>query len=343
MQTPAQAAPTAAVQEKPMSAPADFDAMSFRKALGSFATGVTIVTTCDAEGNDIGLTANSFNSVSLDPPMVLWSLAKTSKALDAFMNGDNFAVHILSSAQQDLSGRFARSGADKFAGLTPSRGVGGIPLLDDCSARFQCKTTFRYEGGDHVIFVGEVTAFDHNGQPPLVFHSGAYKLIVDKLAQKPAVENDGSFSKNFLGYLLGSAYQQIFAGIRLALQNLQLDEDDYLILSVLGICDPRTPGELDALLRLSGRHVGEGKLRTLCGRGLLVVENDAQGNAQARLSDDGRQLQIQLAAVAKAGEADLENELDESEVLVLKNLLKRLVRGKGENARLLWRDQPKQA
>jgi len=326
-----------------MSASADFDAMSFRKALGSFATGVTIVTTRDAEGNDVGLTANSFNSVSLDPPMVLWSLAKTSKALDAFMNGDSFAVHILSSAQQELSGRFARSGTDKFAGLTPSRGVGGIPLLDDCSARFQCKTTFRYEGGDHVIFVGEVTAFDHNGQPPLVFHSGGYKLIVDKLAQKPAMENDGSFSKNFLGYLLGAAYQQIFSGVRLDLNHLQLDEDDYLILSVLGICDPRSPDELDTLLRLSGRQAGDDKLHALCERGLLVLEGDGVGNLQVRLSDAGRQLQIRLAAVAKAGEADLESALDESEVLILKNLLKRLVRGKGEDARLLWRDQPKQA
>lgn len=327
-----------------MTSPIAFDSINFRNALGSFATGVTIVTTRDADGQDIGLTANSFNSVSLSPPMVLWSLAKTSKALDAFMTGDSFAVHILSASQQDLSNRFAKSGTDKFAGLELRRGHDEVPLLDGCTACFQCKTTFRYEGGDHVIFVGEVQSFDNNALPPLVFHSGAYKLVMDKhAAQKNATENDGSFSKNFLGYLLGSAFQKIYAGIRVELQQDGLTEDDYLILSILGIGDNRCISEVDSLLQLSGRRVTPETVNNLTARGLLFSVPDAEGEVCIQLTDKGRQLQIRLMAVAKAAEADMEGELDESEVVLLKNLLKRLVRGSDANARLLWRDDARRA
>ncbi|WP_313024407.1 flavin reductase [Pseudomonas lopnurensis] len=327
-----------------MTTPTAFDSINFRNALGAFATGVTIVTTRDDAGNDVGLTANSFNSVSLDPPMVLWSLAKTSKALDAFMNGDSFAVHILSAGQQELSGRFARSGSDKFAGLEPRRGRGNVPLLDGCTACFECKTTFRYEGGDHVIFVGEVLSFDNQMLPPLVFHSGAYKLVMDKqAARKEEAENDGSFSKNFLGYLLGSAYQKIFTGIRAELVELGLSEEDYLILSILGIGDNRCISEVDSLLKLSGHSVTTETVNNLSARGLLQSAPDAEGAVCLQLTEEGRQLQIRLMAVAKAGEVDLEGELDESEVLLLKSLLKRLVRGSDATARLLWRDTAKRA
>src|SRR5882762_4947718 len=163
---------------------ADFQARTrqFRAALGSFATGVTIVTTRNAAGEDIGLTANSFNSVSLDPPMVLWSLARKSLSLPAFLESGYFAVHVLASAQEELSVTFATRGADKFAGLAVARGPGDIPILPGCSAVFQCRTAFNYEGGDHVIFVGEVEIFEHFNRPPLVFHSGRYAVTVERPA-----------------------------------------------------------------------------------------------------------------------------------------------------------------
>src|SRR5690348_851615 len=110
----------------------------FRDALGAFATGVTIVTTRGARGEDVGLTANSFNSVSLDPPMVLWSLARKAKSLDAFLENPHFAVHVLAADQDELSRRFATQGIDKFAGLHLGRGSGEVPLLEGCSARFEC-------------------------------------------------------------------------------------------------------------------------------------------------------------------------------------------------------------
>lgn len=151
-----------------------------RKALGSFATGVTIVTTCGEDGKDHGLTANSFNSVSMDPPMVLWSLGKKSSSLMVFSRASHFAVHVLSADQESISNRFAKSGTDKFAGCAVERGHGNVPLLDGCSAIFECRVAHRYEGGDHIIFVGEVLNFDSFSRPPLVFHAGQYGSVVKR-------------------------------------------------------------------------------------------------------------------------------------------------------------------
>ena len=122
------------------------DPRILRNALGSFATGVTVVTTRSADGQDIGRTANSFSSVSLDPPMILWSLARTSSSFDDFRQAGHFAVHILSAEQSDISGLFASKKEDKFEGLTVERGDGDIPLLKDCAARFECRTAHQYEG-----------------------------------------------------------------------------------------------------------------------------------------------------------------------------------------------------
>ena len=156
------------------------DSKQFRKALGSFTTGVTVVTTRGVEGEDVGLTANSFNSVSLDPPMVLWSLDRKSSNAAAFMAAEHFAVHILASDQEHVSNQFAKRGIDRFAGLAVERGHGDVPLLAGCSARFECRTSYRHDGGDHVIFVGEVLAFDSFGRAPLVFHGGNYGLLMKR-------------------------------------------------------------------------------------------------------------------------------------------------------------------
>ena len=164
-----------------------FDQTELRSALGSFATGVTIITTRGADGRDYGLTANSFNSVSLDPPLVLWSLNRNSASLAAFMASESFAVHVLAADQQPLSNRFARKGEDKFAGLSLARGLDGAPLLEGCAARFECRSRHRYEGGDHWIFVGEVAAFRHCHKPPLVFHGGRYEVLAGIGQREPAL------------------------------------------------------------------------------------------------------------------------------------------------------------
>ena len=150
---------------------------AFRHALGNFATGVTIVTTLDPEGQPVGLTVSSFNSVSLDPPLILWSLDRRANSLAAFTAAPYFAVHVLCSDQMELSNRFAKAGADKFDGIQTEAGLGQIPLLPGCAALFQCATVHQYDGGDHVIFVGEVKIFECADKDPLVFHGGRYARL----------------------------------------------------------------------------------------------------------------------------------------------------------------------
>src|SRR5690606_6911667 len=127
--------------------------------LGSFATGVVVVTTRDKSGADVGMTANSFSSVSLKPRMILWSLANTSSNIEAFREADAFAVHVLASDQHEVSAQFATKGVDRFKGVEFTRSADGVPLLKNFAARFECRTKHRYDGGDHTIFVGEVIDF----------------------------------------------------------------------------------------------------------------------------------------------------------------------------------------
>lgn len=151
-----------------------FDDREFRDALGRFATGVTVVTTRDAEGNRLGLTVNSFNAVSVEPPLVLWSLDRASSTLTVFETAAHFAVNVLASDQMAISNRFAGREDDKFRDLDCGEGIGNVPLLPGCVACFQCRTIHRYDGGDHVIFVGQVEAFELQPGAALLFHDGAY-------------------------------------------------------------------------------------------------------------------------------------------------------------------------
>ncbi len=155
-----------------------FEPKAFRDALGSFVTGVTIVTARDVEGRPFGLTANSFNSVSLDPPMVLWSLSLKSGSLPVFRDAESWAVHVLAADQQSMSDRFARPGEDKFAGMDSADGPEGAPLLNGYAARFGCRARFEYEGGDHAIFLGEVVDFDRREAEPLIYHGGQYGRVM---------------------------------------------------------------------------------------------------------------------------------------------------------------------
>lgn len=150
---------------------------AFRRALGNFATGVTIITTIDTDRTPVGLTASSFNSVSLEPPLVLWSLDRRAQCLSAFQAATHFAVHVLATHQVDLSTRFAQSGIDKFEGLACEPGRGDVPLLKGCAAVFECRTVHRYEGGDHEIYVGHVEGFESEDHEPLIFHKGRYARL----------------------------------------------------------------------------------------------------------------------------------------------------------------------
>ena len=157
--------------------PNSFTQSELRNALGSFATGVTIITALGKNGQKVGMTANSFNSVSLTPPLILWSIGKSTNCFEDFIAAEAFAVHILAQDQQELSNRFATTGVDRFAELACTKGVLGTPILPHYSTCFQCKMSHQYEGGDHIIMLGEVMEFTDNQHQPLLFHRGKYRNI----------------------------------------------------------------------------------------------------------------------------------------------------------------------
>ncbi len=152
----------------------EFDFAGYRRALGCFATGVAIVTALDGNGDKVGITINSFNSVSLDPPLVLWSIGEDSQNYDAFTQTKNFAVNVLATHQQAVCKQFSASGADKFAGLNCVEGIAGVPLLPEFSAVFECQTEHLYVGGDHKIIVGRVLSFEDRKTDPLIFYRGHF-------------------------------------------------------------------------------------------------------------------------------------------------------------------------
>jgi len=154
-----------------------FDSKAFREALGGFATGVAVATTA-AGGERAGMTITSFNSVSLDPPLVLWSLARAARAVRLFEAAEFFSVSVLAEDQAALSDRFARQGNDKFAGLDLEQTPEGVPVLTGCVARFDCATWRHHDGGDHLIVVGEVIRFARWERPPLVFAGGGYQRLM---------------------------------------------------------------------------------------------------------------------------------------------------------------------
>ena len=216
---------------------------NFRNALGQFATGVTIVTTVDDTNLPVGVTASSFNSVSLDPPLVLWSLSKNAKSMPAYQNSGGFNVHVLASHQMDLSNKFARSEEDKFENVEWSRCKEGMPVLAEYAALFKCKTNFQYEGGDHIIFVGEVISYETNDLPVLVFHAGKYAYAKQKpIKHEPQPAGIdlglGQFSNDFLLYLLSRAHFQTSFPVRKECLKMGVSEPEYFCLSLLSMSGP---------------------------------------------------------------------------------------------------------
>jgi len=152
----------------------EIDLAEYRRAMGCFATGVAVVTAVDKSGVKVGMTINSFNSVSLDPPLVLWSIANDSQSFDTFVEAEHFAVNVLAIHQQNICEQFATRGNDKFNGLDCSEGIARVPILPVYSAVFECKAERRYDGGDHAILVGRVLRFEDRKTDPLIFYRGHY-------------------------------------------------------------------------------------------------------------------------------------------------------------------------
>lgn len=165
------------MNDLPADKEAPLDAERFRAALGIFPTGVTIVTTREKSGEAIGLTVSSFNSVSMEPPLILWSIMRTSPNLAVFEAATHFAVNVLADDQAELSNRFAAPVSDRFAGLEVTDGVGGVPLIGGSAAQFECVAWSQVDGGDHLIVVGRVLSFHASDRSPLIFAKGRYETL----------------------------------------------------------------------------------------------------------------------------------------------------------------------
>lgn len=165
-----------------------FDAHAFRKTLGRFATGVAVVTAKEANGALIGLTMSSFNSVSLDPPLVLFSIGRKAYSLNAMLEAGSYGINLLSRDQRDLSDRFAKAQTDKWRDVAHVVSDLEAPLLDGALAHFECRPYAHYDGGDHVIFVVQVLRFSAPAadEEPLIFFSGRYRSLDDEVQAKPA-------------------------------------------------------------------------------------------------------------------------------------------------------------
>lgn len=312
----------------------DFDPLEFRNALGSFATGVTVVTTALDGDGPIGVTASSFNSVSIDPPLVLWSLAKSSKSLTAFRESGHFAIHVLGCDQELLSNRFARAGEDKFKDVLWDTGTLGSPVLRDYSAKFECKTVHQYEGGDHIIFVGQVAAFDHRDQAPLLFHAGKYAESRPKAPTEilSGVElEQGRFTDDFFLYLLSRSHFQTSRSTWEKLAELGLDQVEYFTISTVAINGPATLDYLQAALRHTGHDPDQAKLDAMVARNLLVEQDGAYGPSERAREDF-----LETLSAAKAYEDDLLEHFSASEIAESKRILKKIIQLSGDDIPPLW-------
>ncbi|RFC61977.1 hypothetical protein DYI37_18155 [Fulvimarina endophytica] len=314
------------------------DKKILRNALGSFATGVTIVTTRAPSGVDIGRTANSFSSVSLDPPMILWSLSKTSSSFADYRDAEHFAVHILGADQDDLSGLFAGKKADKFEGLDIERGVGDVPLLKRCAARFECRTVYQYEGGDHIIFVGEIVEFTHWPTPPLVFHGGRYGLVVQhEDEERTTAEREESLSPNDFIYLISRVFYRIREEAVAERRRRGWSGADYAVLQLLGHGDGLSIDEIKRIGRARGDEVGDATIEGLIERGLLRrASDDPNGSVLIYLTAEGRREIVEIVAILKASEAQCLADIPDNEI----RILKRLLRGMASAEDIKWPPSP---
>lgn len=315
------------------------DPAAYRAALGTFATGVTVITARAADGAPVGLTANSFNSVSLEPPMVLWSLARKSASLGAFQAATHWAVHVLAADQEALSVRFARTGSDKFAGLPLGSSSDGVPLLGGCAARFECRTSFQYEGGDHLIFVGEVVAFERAERPPLVFHAGRYALATQHDRALPKARSArvaGGLGEDLLGYLLGRAHFQCHLGLRDKVRAQGLSEAQWIVVASLTVRDGVSAGQLDAALSYVLDGPAEPVLASLIEGDGWVAVDDAEGEALYRLTGRGRDRSLHLLAAAKSIEGELLGRLGYEDGALLKVLLHQFIVATNPGLPDLW-------
>lgn len=305
----------------------EFDAKDFRRALSQFPTGVTVITTTDAEGNPVGVTASSFNSVSMEPTLVLWSIDKGANSFKTFEKAEHFAVNVLASDQVSTSNNFASRGQDKFANTQYSLGLGNAPIFDHHAAQFECKTWAVYEGGDHMILVGEVIKYRSNDSvEPLVFSRGSYAVAAQhpemvKSSTPDSNDNDADFVNDYLLYLLREAYQRFSANLYPKLnKQCNVTPEEWRILARMVNASSIEISKLTDMVMQPDINLRETADRMVT-KGLI----EYQDKDTLKVTVIGQTIAKEMKEIALREEKALLDQLDSGQAKLLKDTLKSII------------------
>lgn len=300
----------------------DVDVKVLRNCFGKFATGITVITAMAPDGTKIGLTVNSFSSLSLDPPMILWSLDKKSKSLEALKNASHFAVNVLASDQMGVSNNFARTSDDKFDDVELIESKCGLPLLGGTVAHLECKNIGTYEGGDHLIFIGEVEHFEAGDKKPLLYTNGQYTIAARHPAARMAEPDakERSTSDEFIVPLLLRSYWEISDPFYRELQEEGIPVSHARILVHLSHSPELTVRELGDAIRVDMASVAM-SVNWLCDNGHLAkLENE-----KLVLSESGLEHLAKVQARANRFEKEVLDGYSQQDVDMLKSMLRKLI------------------
>ncbi len=297
----------------------------FRRSLAEFATGVAVIAT-SAGGERFGLTSNSFTSVSLEPPLVLWSIRRESKSFAAFAGCSHFAVNILADDQIELSQRFARSGPDKFRDLDCHAGEGDAPLFAGVAASFECVCNQTYDGGDHLILIGEVMRYSRYDRQPLLFVKGRYAVSADHpdtrllAAGKAGLFEDGD--ERVLSNLMIRAYSAIAARLERGRQTagLGLTLMQARLLRAAATSPDRTLDELMPELLLDF-NASRNLLESVVSLGLVAVDD----RGRVRLTAEGERRHHAIVAHAHANEEIMFQGIADTDLATVRRVLNTMV------------------
>ncbi len=309
----------------PARAEAPVDTRELRRTLGQFATGVTIVTCLAEDGSPVGMTANSFSSVSLDPPLVLWSLDRRARSFPAFSAARHFAFSVLAQDQVELSNRFAQPGVEKFGTVDWRTGIAGVPLIPDPAAHFECTQHATFDGGDHLIVVGRVERFVRYDRRALVFAHGRYGAVAPHPGSAGADPEEAAGERHpyddFLVPLLFRAYNHVFRGFAQTLAAEDATGPQMRILSILSAAGPTDEETLLTRTMLSRSTYAEAR-DSLLAAGFCAPA----GGETLAITQPGEAKLLDLLRRAAERERESTRALDSAEVEMLRALLRNLVR-----------------
>ncbi|MCC3861260.1 flavin reductase [Pseudemcibacter aquimaris] len=296
------------------------DPRELRNCFGKFATGITVITAVGPDGKKIGLTVNSFSSLSIDPPMILWSLDNRSNNLDALKEASHFAVNVLASDQMDLSNNFASPKEDKFEGIETLEGKCAIPLLKDTVAHLECKNVNQYPGGDHTIFIGEVEHFEMGDKKPLLYANGNYGLAArhpsNQFPEPEAKSHDG----DFVMLMLLKSYREIAAPFHRELMDEGIPVAHARLISSIS----RNPGIITAELA-SDTDVDMAtvsmSLKMLSDNGHINMDDDKG----YYLTETGEEYMLSIRSRVKRFEDEVLDGFSSDEIDMLKKTLQKLI------------------